>query len=62
MPKQKYAKNGEAAAAYECSKRTCKWQGTTDQKAEKYNGYGITEHVCPKCGNNSFYGLLNPVT
>jgi len=59
MPERKYTQNGETAKAYECTNKKCKWQGTTEQKAEKPDGYGISEHVCPKCNNNTFYGLLN---
>lgn len=60
MAKRKYTKSGEKANRYECCKRKCKWQGTDEEKSEKYiREKGWIELVCPKCGNNEFYGLLN---
>lgn len=55
----KYVKVGEDPVAYECTKRKCKWQGTDAQKGRKSVG-SWTEHVCPECGNNEFYGLRVP--
>jgi hypothetical protein len=60
MPeKRKYTRIGEIAESYECTKRKCKWQGTDEQKNQKRTDpeYMIFELVCPKCGNNEFYGL-----
>lgn len=58
MAKRKYSRMGETPVAYECTKTKCKWQGTGDQKASKrFNAFTI-EHICPVCGNNEFYGLL----
>lgn len=57
--KRKYTRSGEAATEYECTKRKCKWQGSDEDKEQKRTGpeYMIFELVCPKCGNNEFYGL-----
>lgn len=49
---------GEKAVAYECTKQKCKWQGTDEEKGRKRINEYQTEHVCPKCGNAEFYGLL----
>lgn len=59
MAKQrKYARMGEEVKGYECCKKNCKWQGTADQKVnKKIDSYSHTL-VCPKCGNDEFYGLL----
>lgn len=56
--KRKYAKSGDKAVASECVKQKCKWQGTEDQKAKRRKSDGWTELVCPNCGGNTFYGLL----
>lgn len=54
---RKYTRWSESAAAYECSKRSCKWQGTQEQQALKQFEAGYKESVCPNCGNNEFYGI-----
>jgi hypothetical protein len=59
MSKRKYTKWGEEPVRYECTKRKCKWQGKDEEKARKPKDEYMTEHVCPKCGNNEFYGLLS---
>jgi len=58
--KRKYTRIGENPVAYECCKKNCKWQGL---HSEKYNvltnpEYGERTEVCPECGNDIFYGLL----
>lgn len=58
MAKRKYTKMGETPSAYECTKKACKWQGTDDEKSRKEIEKGCLEYVCPKCGNNEFYGLI----
>lgn len=57
--KRKYARMGETSVRYECTKRKCKWQGTDDEKSRKRLNEYQEEHICPKCGNNEFYGLLS---
>lgn len=59
MAKRKYCRMGEKAVAYECTKQKCKWQGTDEEKGRKRINEYRTEHVCPKCGNAEFYGLLH---
>lgn len=64
MPvKRKYARSGEAYSRYECTKRKCKWQGDDSEKSQKQLNGHMSELVCPKCGNNEFYMLLdtNPI-
>lgn len=58
MAKRKYARMGEEAVAYECTKRKCKWQGTDEEKEVLPTDDVWSEHVCPKCGNNEFFALL----
>ena len=60
--KRKYARMREEVQGYECSKEKCKWQGQDDEKGTAYLGDGMTELICPKCGNNEFYGLLETPT
>jgi cytochrome c-type biogenesis protein CcmH/NrfF len=58
MAKRKYTRWGEKAVRNECTKSKCKWQGTDEEKnRNRLNDYQ-EELVCPKCGNNEFYGLL----
>lgn len=60
MPqKRKYARMGEDVERYQCTKPKCKWQGKDEDKARKQISDIQQEHVCPKCGNNEFYGLLS---
>ena len=44
---------------WECSKQKCKWRGTCDEKVDKTDSKHsfVTHHVCPICGNDSFYEL-----
>lgn len=45
---------------WECSKKKCKWVGTESEKSERANKDHpglVTDHVCPRCGNESFYEL-----
>lgn len=60
MAKRKYARSGDTAVAYECTKRICKWQGLPDERKWRRTEGIINskELVCPKCGNNTFYGLI----
>ncbi|ELY1992907.1 hypothetical protein SL054_002268 [Flavobacterium psychrophilum] len=60
--KRKYAKMRDEVKGYECCKKKCKWQGTDEQKGRKQISSYETEMVCPKCGNNEFYGLLDVPT
>lgn len=48
----------DQAKGYECSNKKCKWTGTDEQKAKRKLDAITSELVCPECGNNSFYGLL----
>ena len=57
--KSKYAKFGEDHSMYECTIWSCKWQGTEDKKKLKRHNKYSHELVCPACGNNEFYGLLD---
>ena len=58
MAKRKFTKHGEKAKAYQCIKQKCKWEGTDEQKGRKRINMYQEEMICPKCGNNEFYGLL----
>ena len=59
MAKRKYARMGEKVEGYQCTNNKCKWQGlSTDKIDMPINSYS-SESVCPKCGNNEFYGLLH---
>lgn len=62
MAKRKYTRGAEEPASYECTKRTCKWQGTDEQKNEKRINSCMKVLVCPNCGNDEFYGLLKVTT
>ncbi len=53
---------GETPVKHECTNRKCKWQGKDEGKATKRISENISELICPKCGNNEFYGLLESVT
>ena len=61
MAKRKYTRFNEKSVRYECTKRSCKWQGTDKEWVQKRTDpeYQTTEATCPKCGNNEFYGLLS---
>ncbi|PIE50740.1 MAG: hypothetical protein CSA38_01880 [Flavobacteriales bacterium] len=58
MAKRKYARMSDKEVAYECTR--CKWQGLEEEKNSKNIDPEIEmyEHICPNCGNNEFYGLL----
>lgn len=56
--KRKYARMGEKSVRNECTNRKCKWQGKDEEKAKKRIDEYVTEDICPKCGKNEFYGLL----
>jgi len=49
---------GEKSERNECTNKKCKWQGKDEEKAKKRIDEYMTEDICPKCGNNEFYGLL----
>lgn len=57
--KRKYARMGEKSERNECTNKKCKWQGKDEEKAKKRIDEYMTEDICPKCGNNEFYGLLH---
>lgn len=55
MAKRKYTRMGETPSKYKCTK--CLWEGTSEEKNHKLeDGYLI--HICPKCSNEEFYGLI----
>lgn len=56
---RKYTKMGENPVRYECTKKKCKWQGKMEDKYDKRVSSYETVKVCPNCGNDEFYGLLN---
>ena len=58
MPKRKYTRFGEDAISYECVKRKCKWQGKESEKSLRAIDPGYAKLVCPKCGGDTFYGLI----
>ena len=60
MAKRKYTKTFETPKGYECTKKNCKWQMSAepDQRTDRSINADVSEKVCPKCGNNKFYGLL----
>lgn len=58
MPKRKYARLGENVSKYECTNKKCKWQGSMDETKQKRVDEIMKELICPKCGNNQFYGLM----
>lgn len=60
MAKRIFARMGETPTKYRCTKQKCKWEGTLEEqkKVEDKEDNSITNYVCPKCGNNDFYGLI----
>ena len=58
MAKRKYTRINEKPVRFECTNKKCKWKGTEGQKSTKRVDESMTEDVCPNCGNNEFYGLL----
>jgi len=57
MANRKFTKNGETPTKFQCAKRKCKWEGKENEKGRKQDG-DWTIYVCPRCGNEEFYGLL----
>ena len=60
MTKRKFTKNGEKPVRYQCTNKECKWEGKDEEKLEKRmiihdNDLHL---VCPECGRNEFFGLL----
>ena len=53
---------GQTPQSFKCCK--CKWEGNEEDKENVLIDpeYGITEHRCPKCGHNEFYGLIEKVS
>ena len=49
---------GENPVKNECTNKKCKWVGKDSELVTKKINDCISENVCPKCGNNEFYGLL----
>ena len=62
MGKRKFTKMHEDPKGYECCKRNCKWQGQDKGKIHKKISKVHYELICPKCGNNEFYGLIDNPT
>ena len=62
MGKLKYTRMGQTPQSFKCCK--CKWEGNEEDKENVLIDpeYGITEHRCPKCGHNEFYGLIEKVS
>ena len=58
MAKRKYTRFGEEPAAYECSNKKCKWQGSDAEKIPVQFDDIETRLCCRKCHNDEFYGLL----
>ena len=58
MAKRKYTKFREEPVAYECTNRKCKWQGLDEEKERKRVSNIVTKFVCPDCGKDEFYGLV----
>lgn len=56
MAKRIFVKNGETPNKFRCTKQRCKWEGKQEEKATKKDDEW-TVYICPKCGNESFYGL-----
>lgn len=58
MPKRKYTRGKEEAQGHECCNKKCKWQGQDEDKFLKKIDVGHFVLVCPNCGKDEFYGLL----
>ena len=52
----KYTNEHSNAKAWECCNKKCKWQGLESEKATIEDD-GFLKNVCPKCGEESLYGL-----
>lgn len=57
--KKRLAKFGENPSEFKCAKQRCKWTGTLSEQYDKKIDDGYFEKVCPKCGNNEFYGIIS---
>lgn len=58
MSNRKYVNTNETPQAYECTKEKCSWQGEHQEKHKRYSSDGWATSVCPNCGNDEFYGLV----
>lgn len=63
MANKKYATFSDPKTenpTYECVKRKCKWQGKENEKEKVRTDpvYLMFKIVCPKCGHDEFYTLL----
>lgn len=54
---KKYTNSHSTAKAWECCNKKCKWQGLESEKATIEED-AVSKLVCPTCGEESFYGLL----
>lgn len=57
MAKRKYTRSGETPSSYQCTKKQCKWQGKGEEKSKKEKDGWVVD-ICPKCGNDEFFGLI----
>lgn len=56
--KRKYGTSSDKRTKkYECTKKTCKWQGILEEQKLKKVDEIESNYVCPKCGNKEFYNL-----
>lgn len=58
MPRRKYTRGKEEPKGWECCNKKCKWQGQDEDKGERKVDSSHTVIICPKCGKDEFYGLL----
>lgn len=58
MGKRKYTRFGEKSVAFSCTNVKCKWEGLDEEKEFRKEADGWNTHICPDCGNEEFYGLL----
>ncbi|KVV14834.1 hypothetical protein [Flavobacterium sp. TAB 87] len=62
MSKMRFVRYGEKPTAYQCTKKTCKWEGPFDQQVKVRKRRSCdSEYVCPKCGHNEFYGIVENI-
>lgn len=54
---KKYTNEHSKAKGWECCNKKCKWQGLQGEK-EIIQVDGFQKEVCPKCGEESFYALV----
>lgn len=57
--KRKYARNGEKPKSYKCTNKKCNWEGKESEKKTSSIDECMNELICPNCGKNEFYGILN---